>query len=264
MSKPAIKVTNLWQAHAARWVLQEISFEVQPGEIAVLTGVNGVGKTTLLTTIAGMKSAVKGSVSVFGHRRRVIPDEERGARQCTVYLPDEAWLPFNMTLQEYLAAAGSLFEVDTADLPDRIDALLKLFALRTSRNQSVASLSAGQRKKAGLASALLADRKLLLLDEPFSGGLDPAGIMAVRRVLKYRAEHSGQTVLMTTPVTELVTELADRLLVLRDGQLAHNLTRAEILNSAPEGATDSEWLEALVFPNAHERVDNFIEMMPMV
>ena len=264
MVKPAIKVTNLWQAHGARWILRDVTFEVQPGEIAVLTGVNGVGKTTLLTTIAGMKSAAKGSVSVFGHLRRDDPDEERNARRCTVYLPDDAWLPPNMTLQEYLAAAGSLFEVDAADLPDRIDALLSLFALAQSRNQSVSSLSAGQRKKAGLASALLADRQLLLLDEPFSGGLDPAGMMAVRRVLKYRAEHSGQTVLMTTPVTELVTELADRLLVLRDGELAYNLTRAEILNSVPEGATVSEWLEALVFPNVHEQVDNFIEMMPMV
>ena len=262
MPSRAIAVRNLWQAHGASWVLKNVSFDVQEGEIAVLTGVNGVGKTTLLTTIAGMKSAAKGQVSVFGFRRRTTPDDERAARRRTVYLPDDAFLPWDMTVVEYLAAAGALFGVSEAQLPDRIDSLLQLFALEKSRKQSLTALSAGQKKKVGLASAMLSDRELLLLDEPFSGGLDPAGIMAVRRVLKYRAERTGQTILMTTPVTELVTELADRLLVLRDGELAHNLTRAQILAAVPSGSTIAQWLEALVFPNVHEQVDRFLELMP--
>jgi ABC-type multidrug transport system ATPase subunit len=95
-----------------------------PGEIAVLTGVNGVGKTTLLTSIAGMKSAAKGNVSVWDVGADSI--RTKNATRCSVYLPNEAWLPSNIPLQEYLAAAGSLFEVDIADLPNRIDALLNL------------------------------------------------------------------------------------------------------------------------------------------
>ena len=125
------------------------------------------------------------------------------------------------------------------------------------------ALSAGQKKKLGLASVLLSDRKVLLLDEPFSGGLDPAGIMAVRRVLQHRALN-GQTILLSTPVTEIVTELADRLLVLRDGELAYNLTRSEILESVPTDSNVSTWLEALVFPNVHDRVDHFVNLMSAV
>lgn len=264
MNGTAVRVENLWQAHVARWVLRDVSFEIRTGEIAVLTGVNGVGKTTLLSTIAGMTSAAKGRVSVFGFFRRETAAAERQARRLTAFLPDEAWLPSGFTLQEFLAASGSLFEIPDADLPDRIDALLRLFALDNCRNQSVTALSAGQKKKAGLASVLLSDRRLLLLDEPFSGGLDPAGIMAVRRVLQHRATHAGQTILLTTPVTELVTELADRLLVLRDGELAHNLTRREIQDAVPAGSTVAAWLEELVFPNVHEQVDEFVSLMPSV
>jgi ABC-type multidrug transport system ATPase subunit len=260
MSTAALSVQNLYQAHTACWILQDISFEVKLGTIAVLTGVNGVGKTTLLSTIVGMKSATKGSVSVFGHKRRVDIEGEIEARRNTVYLPHNCFLPSRLTVQDYLAAAGTLFEVPDQSLPDRINALLSLFALEAARNQRLSSISAGQKQKVALASALLSDRKLLVLDEPFSGGLDPAGIMALRRVLKHQASANGQTILLSTPVTELVTELADQLLVLRDGMLAHNLTRAEILASVPPDSNVSTWLEGLVFPDIHERVDEFVSL----
>ena len=264
MPAPAVSVQNLYQSHVASWVLKDISFEVKPGEIAVLTGVNGVGKTTLLTTIAGMISPAKGTVSVFGNRRRCDADEELSARKDCAYLPDDEWLPAGVTLETFLAAAGSLFGVPESELPDRIDSLLKLFALDGSRRHDVSSLSAGQKKKAGLVSVLLSDRRLLMLDEPFSGGLDPAGILAVRRLLKHRAEVNGQTILMTTPVTELVTELADRLLVLRDGELAFDLTREQIMNSVPEGSNAATWIEGLVFPDVHEQVDRFVNLVSAV
>ena len=258
----AIEVSELWQAYQASWILKDISFNVQSGEIAVLTGVNGVGKTTLLTTIAGLKSPVRGRASVFGNLRRVDPDQERAARNSVVFLPDDVFLPPNTTVKEYLAAAASLFDVDEAAIPDRIDSLLRLLALDTSANQAVRSLSAGQKKKVGIAGALLSDRPLMLLDEPFSGGLDPAGIMAVRRVLKHRAATLGQTILMTTPVIELVTELADRLIVLRNGQLAHNLTREEITASVPSNISAARWLENLVFPNVHNRIEEYVGSLP--
>ena len=77
MVETAIRVQDLWQAHVARWILRDISFDVYAGEIAVLTGVNGVGKTTLLTTIAGMTSPAKGAASVFGCPRCTHPEAER-------------------------------------------------------------------------------------------------------------------------------------------------------------------------------------------
>jgi len=149
---------------------------------------------------------------IHGCARRQSADSERAARRRTVFLPSDVFLPKDMTVVEYLECSASLFGVDPAQMIDRAEKLLALFALTDVARQSTASLSDGQRKKTGLVAALLTDRDVLLLDEPFSGGLDAAGILAVKRILRRRADN-GQTILLTTPVTEFVTEIADRLLV---------------------------------------------------
>ena len=257
-SFPAIQVRNLWQSHDWRFVLKDISFSVEPGEIAVLTGVNGVGKTTLLATIAGMVSATQGDTLVFGHARRRSIADEKAARSLTLYLPDDVWLPAEMSVREYLGAASQLLELDTAAAIHRIDALLALFCLDKVERHSLSKLSCGQKKKVGLCLALMADRKVLLLDEPFSGGLDPAGIVALRKVLLNHARTRHQTILLTTPVTEVVAELADRLLVLRDGQLAENLTRADLYRIAQSRhASISDTIEKIVFPQLEQQVAEY-------
>ncbi|MCP6726047.1 ATP-binding cassette domain-containing protein, partial [Klebsiella pneumoniae] len=81
----------------------------------------------------------------------------------------------------------------------------------------IRSYSNGQQKKVAICGALVSEAAVLMLDEPFSGGLDPAGIMALKRVLRRRVEHDGATVVMTTPVPELVEELADRIALISDG-----------------------------------------------
>lgn len=257
--KPAVAAENLWCAQGARFVLRDLTFEIDAGEIAVIVGVNGVGKSTLLAAMAGAISSVRGSIRVFGHARRETVDEEREARRRAVYLPDEAWLPGAMQVREYLGAAAELFEIPQAQAIDRIDALLELFALTAAESQSLRNLSTGQKKKVGLCSALLADRDLLLLDEPFSGGLDPAGISALRRVLLNRSRDIGQTIVLTTPVVELVTELADRLLILQDGKLAHNLNRADVQQLMSNTASSADALNELIFPDAEHRIQHYLE-----
>ncbi len=255
----AVEAEHLYCAHGWRYVVKDVSFQIRRGEITVVVGVNGVGKTTLLTTIAGAISAAKGCVKVFGNPRRQNVSSEREARRRTVYLPDQPWLPNSMPVREYLGAAAELFEIPKAIGIDRIDALLELFGLTDSGSQLLNSLSTGQKKKAGLCAALLADRELLLLDEPFSGGLDPAGIAALRRVLLHRARTQGQTIVMTTPVAEVVSELADRLLILRDGALADNLDRAELLRRLPTGRSTADAINALIFPEVDSRIQSYLD-----
>ncbi len=254
----AIEVRQLWQAHSMKWVLKDVTFEVRPGELAVLTGVNGVGKTTLLATIAGATSAARGDVSVNGFMRRQTYEAELAARRSSMFLPSDVFIPPEITVLGYLEACASLFCSDQQHAADRIEELLKLFALTGSERQSVTSLSDGQRKKLGLFSVLLAERPVLLLDEPFSGGLDPAGILAVKRILRARAD-SGQTILMTTPVIDLVAEVSDRLLVLRGGSLVHDLTRQEMLTMTGPKDSLAESLENLVFPEIHRRLDEYLQ-----
>jgi ABC-type multidrug transport system ATPase subunit len=163
-----------------------------------------------------------------------------------------------MLVREYLGSAAELFNLPKAEAIDRIDSLLNLFALKDSGRQSLFSLSSGQRKKVGLCVALLPDRELLLLDEPFSGGLDPAGIAALQRVLTHRARHHGQTIVMTTPVAEIVSELADRLLILKSGELTGNFSRSELKQHCQDEVISASTLNALIFPDVAARIDQYL------
>ena len=102
---------------------------------------------------------------------------------------------------------------------DHVERLLDVFDLARDRDWPIRSFSNGQKKKVAICSALVTDAPILLLDEPFSGGLDPAGILTLKRILSAWSENGGSTVVITTPVPELVEELADRIIVIRDGEL---------------------------------------------
>lgn len=261
-SEIAVRAEHLWCEYGSKFILRDVSFSVDRGEIAVIAGGNGVGKSTLLTTIAGAVSAARGTVSVFGYPRRSSVESERAARRMVVYLPDEAWLPRAMMVREYLGAAAALFEIPTAEAIDRIDALLDLFSLTEAESHSLRSLSTGQRKKVGLCSALLADRDLLLLDEPFSGGLDPAGIAALRRVFLSRRKERNQTIILTTPVAEIIAGLADRLLILRDGSLVHDLNQSALQSEMTNAASSVDALNALIFADADQRIQRYLDQTP--
>lgn len=258
----AIEAEHLFCAHGWKHIVRDACFQVGEAEIAVIVGVNGVGKTTLLSTIAGTLSPVRGRISVFGYDRRSSVAAEQAARSATFFLPERHWMPNSMLLREYLGTATKMFGIARCDAIEQIDAVLELFDLTKCENFLISALSTGQKKKVGLCLALLAPRRLLLFDEPFSGGLDPAGITAVRRTLLHRARNRGQTIVLTTPVPEFVAELADRLIVLSNGEVKQNLTRQDLQNLLTSGGNSrnvAELLNTIVFPEVDDRVHRYIE-----
>src|SRR6516225_9064731 len=126
-----------------------------------------MGKTTLLGVMAGVLSPQKGSVVIDGLRRRGSEDEELAIRKMSVYLPDQPWLPANRTAREFLLAVGELYEVERERLMQHVDQLIRRFDLAEKGDSPIRTLSAGQKKKVALCSALVADVPILLLDEPF-------------------------------------------------------------------------------------------------
>ena len=214
-----IEVSNITAHYGARPVLQDISLSVDQGELVALMGPNGMGKSTLMAVMAGVLWPLKGHVQIDGQRRRASEETELAIRQMVAYLPAEPWLPVLRTGRQWLLAAGRLYGVNDDRLLPHVDSLLDVFDLTDKADSLVASYSTGQKKKIFVCTALVTDAPVMLLDEPFAGGLDPSAIFALKRILLHHRQKRDRTVIFATPVPELVEELANHVGVIANGKL---------------------------------------------
>jgi ABC-type multidrug transport system ATPase subunit len=252
-----IEVTNVTQHYGVRPVLKDVSLSIEPGELVGLMGPNGMGKSTLLSVIAGVLSPQHGHVTINGHRRRSTVEAENAIRRQAVYPPAEPWLPQLKTGRQYLLGVGRLYRVEDEILFDHISRLLKLFHLDELGDSPVSAYSTGQRKKIALSSALVTNAPILLLDEPFSGGLDPSAILAMQHVLRRLAAREDTTVVMATPVPEIVEKLAHRIAIIREGEIAAYDTPEALRSTADDAATLGEALERLINPQTLDNIDHY-------
>ena len=214
-----IRVAGLTHHYGLQPVLSDIDLHVRAGEVIAVMGPNGVGKSTLLQIIAGLLPPLRGRVEIDGHCRWGSEADELHIRRKLVYLPDEPWFPSLRSGREYILAVGRLYGIDEIRLVDHTQRLLALFNLENIADAAVRTYSTGQRKKIGLSAALVAETPIMILDEPFSGGLDPSGLLAIRTVLKRLAEGDDKTIIIASPVAELVEGLADRVAIVKEGRL---------------------------------------------
>jgi ABC-2 type transport system ATP-binding protein len=252
-----IQVVDVVQHYGVRPVLSQVSLEVHSGELVVILGANGMGKTTLLGVMAGVLDPQEGHVAIDGMRRRSSIENELAIRKRVAYLPDHPWLPSNRTGREFLLGVGRLYDIPERRLMDHVERLLTLFDLGRESDWPIRSYSNGQQKKVAICSALATEAPVMLLDEPFSGGLDPAGILALKRVLRRRIQENGATVVMTTPVPELVEELADRIAVLSEGRVLAYDTAAGLRRQTNSSGSLADVLERLIHPQTLQKLEHY-------
>lgn len=254
-----INVVDVTQHYGVRPVLRNVNLRVKAGELVGLMGPNGMGKTTLLGAIAGVLCPQKGFVEIDGVRRRSSPENELAIRRKIFYLPDHPWLPKNRTGREFLLTVGQLYEVEDDRLMDHVDRLLQLFDLNRQADSPIRSYSNGQQKKIAICAALVSDAPVMLLDEPFSGGLDPSALLALKSVLLRLAERADVTVVMATPVPEIVEGLAHRIAVLREGELVAYDTPDGLRELTGCSGPLQEALERLINPQTLENIERYFE-----
>lgn len=254
-----IRVESLVQHYGLKPILKNVSFEVFRGECVAIVGENASGKTTLLDTLGGLFGFESGRVEIFGKGRRATVGEERFIRRRTCYLPIEPIVSPYSTVREHWLATAQLWGRTGSKVFPELDALAQAFDLIESLDSPIKSLSSGQCKKVQLGGALLTNTELLILDEPFSGGLDPAGIRALQRILQRLAESDDRTVVFSTPVPELIESIADRVIVLRHGEIAEVGTPAELIAAADGATTLTEALVKLSHWEANDGVDRYLD-----
>jgi ABC-2 type transport system ATP-binding protein len=254
-----ISLVDVTQHYGVRPVLRRINLRVEMGELVVVLGPNGMGKTTLLAVMGGVLSPQHGEVQINGLRRRGSVEEELQIRKTAVYLPDQPFLPSNRTGREFLLGVGRLYDVGDDRLMDHTSRLLELFELSEQADWPVRGYSHGQQKKLALCGALVTEAPVLLLDEPFSGGLDPSGLLALKKVLRHLVDHKKFTVVLTSPVAELVEEIASRIVVLRGGEILAYDTLDGLRRSTGCHGSLGQVLERMIYPETMRNLKHYFE-----
>jgi ABC-2 type transport system ATP-binding protein len=205
-----IEVEDFHKAFADHVAVRGITFRVNPGEMLAIIGPNGAGKTTTMRAIAGIIPASRGRLSIAGFDVEADPI---GARSRLAFVPDEAPLFHDLTVEEHLAFYASIYRVSNAQAKAR--ALLDEFELTSKRNTPGSDLSRGMRQKLAICCAYLHDPQAILFDEPLTG-LDPQGIRVFKRSLQERAAQ-GAAVMISSHMLAMVEDLCTHVLILAGG-----------------------------------------------
>ena len=240
MSEPSVSVRNLTKSFGERKVVDDLSFDVQKGEVFALLGHNGAGKSTTIDLILGLKAPDGGSAKILGmnaarHRKQVF--ERVGVQlQNTEYQP-------NITVEEACIEYASLYAAP-ADYPQ----LLEQFGLGALRKNFVSGLSGGERQKLSVVLTLIGSPEIVFLDE-LTTGLDVVARREVWRTLK-QLKAQGLTIFLTTHYMEEAEALCDRVCIIRSGKKVMEGTVDEVI--AASGRKDLE--EAYLFCMGEEEL----------
>jgi ABC-2 type transport system ATP-binding protein len=155
------------------------------------------------------------------------------------------------------SCAGSVVEEER--LIDHAHQLLELFDLAEKGDSPIRSYSAGQKKKIALCSAIVAEVPILLLDEPFSGGLDPGGLLTLTRIIQHQSRRKVSTIVLTSPVPELVEEISTRVIVLRNGEILAFDTIDGLERMTGHRGSLGAVLERLIFPETNRKLQDYFQ-----
>ncbi len=216
-----IEVKNLTKKYGTHIAVDNISFEVNEGEILGFLGPNGAGKSTTMNILTGYLSATNGTVSINGHD---ILEEPNEAKANIGYLPEHPPLYPDMTVREYL---NFMFDLKKCALPRRrhIEEICKVLKIEDVYGRLIRNLSKGYKQRVGFAQALIGNPPVLILDEP-TVGLDPNQIVEIRALIKMLGKH--HTVILSSHILSEIEAVCDRIVIINEGKIVANDSAADL------------------------------------
>ena len=216
-----IKINNLSKKFGHLTAVEDISFQVQPGEVLGFLGPNGAGKSTTMKMITGFLAPTSGSIEVSGFN---VNDKPIEVKKRIGYLPEGAPSYGEMTPAQYLEFIAQVRQLSGQNKIDRYKEVVQRLHLDKVLNQSIDTLSKGFKRRVGLAQAILHDPEVLILDEP-TDGLDPNQKFEVRELMKSIAP--DKVIIISTHILSEVDAICSRAIIIADGKI--------LADDTPEG-----------------------------
>ena len=214
-----ITVHNLTKVYNQQTAVNHIDFQLHNGEITGFLGPNGAGKTTTMKMLTGALTPTEGSITIDGID--IIKNPIK-AQRTIGYLPEHNPLYTEMYVREYLQFTANLYPTVPRN---RVEEVIALTGLLPESNKKIEALSKGYRQRVGLASALIHDPKVLILDEPTTG-LDPNQLVEIRNIVKELGKN--KTVLLSSHIMQEIQAVASRVIVLHKGNIVLDKNMTEL------------------------------------
>ena len=218
-----LKITNFTKRYGDVVAVDNLSLEINDGEIYGFIGHNGAGKTTTLKAVVGIHGFDEGEITIDGIS---IKDNPIEAKKLLAYIPDNPDLYDYMTGIQYLEFISNIFGVSTEDRKNRIEKYAEMLELKDDLAQDISSYSHGMKQKLAIIGALVHNPKLIIMDEPFVG-LDPKASFQLKQVMKEMCE-SGTAIFFSTHVLDTAEKLCDKVAIIKNGKLIKSGAMEEV------------------------------------
>ena len=209
-----IEVKNLTRYYGTRLAINNISFQIEKGEVVGFLGPNGAGKSTTMNIISCILGASSGSAKINGFDTF---EQSLEIRKIIGYLPETPPLYSDMIVSDYLNFAAGIRGVDTKRISSSVDRVIEKCSLKNVGHRIIGRLSKGYQQRVGLAQAMVHDPEILILDEP-TIGLDPIQIIEIRKLIQeLTAEH---TIILSSHILPEINQICKRVIIINDGEIA--------------------------------------------
>jgi ABC-2 type transport system ATP-binding protein len=207
-----VTFSNVTKRFGTVCAVDNVSLSVQDGEFFALLGPNGAGKTTLVRMLLGFSAPTAGGIAIGG-----VSSRDPASRRGVGYLPETLAIPRHLSARQYLSRQAELCAMPATEAVKRIDELLDVVGMTADGRRPAGACSKGMLQRTGLAAAMLAGTRLLVLDEPV-GGLDPIGIRDVRRIMD-GLKQKGVTIILNSHLLSEVEKTCTTAAIIRQGRV---------------------------------------------
>ena len=209
-----IEIKNVTKKYGKKIAVDNISFNVEDGDIFAFIGHNGAGKTTLIKSIVGIHDFDEGDILIDGMS---IKDNPVECKKLMAYVPDNPETYEHMKAIDYINFICDMYEIDNDTRKEKIEKYAKMFEMEDKLNDTIDSYSHGMKQKIVLISALAHDPKYLIMDEPFVG-LDPKAVFDIKEILNEMVKE-GKVVFYSTHILDVAEKLCSRVAIIKNGKV---------------------------------------------